>query len=84
MSDSSSPVVETHSRSLAKAVSWRVFAFLITTAVAWMLSENIAVALSIGFSDSLIKIGAYYLHERAWLGVRFGRKPNDASTPPGE
>lgn len=67
--------LDTHSRSLAKALSWRVFALAITTGVSFMLSESIAVAISIGVVDSMIKIGAYYLHERAWLNVRFGRKP---------
>jgi adenylylsulfate kinase len=65
---------ETHSRSLAKALSWRVFALAITTGVSFVLSESIAVAVSIGVVDSAIKIGAYYLHERAWLNIRFGRK----------
>ncbi|HVI03968.1 MAG TPA: DUF2061 domain-containing protein [Enhygromyxa sp.] len=82
MSDGSSSVkeareVDSHSRSLAKAVSWRFFALAITTVVSFLLSDNIAIALTIGLTDSLIKIFAYYLHERAWLGIRFGRKRED-------
>lgn len=73
---------DTHSRSIAKALSWRVFALAITTGVSYMLSESVAVAVSIGVADSAIKIGAYYLHERAWIGIRFGRKQADA-TPRG-
>ena len=65
---------ETHTRSLAKALSWRVFALAITTGVSYVLSESVAVAVSIGVVDSLIKIGAYYAHERAWMGIRFGRR----------
>ena len=67
---------ETHTRSLAKALSWRVFALGITTAVSYVLSDSVAVAVSIGVVDSLIKIGAYYAHERAWMGIRFGRRPS--------
>jgi len=63
---------ESHSRSLAKALSWRVIALAITTGVSYMLSESVAVAVSIGVVDSMIKIGAYYAHERAWTNVRFG------------
>jgi adenylylsulfate kinase len=75
---------DTHSRSFAKALSWRVFALAITTAVSYMLSESIAIAVSIGVADSAIKIGAYYLHERAWIGIRFGRKqPSLPPTPRG-
>ena len=75
MTDSLEPIeVDSHTRSIAKALSWRVFALAITTAVSFMLSESVAVAISIGVVDSLIKIGAYYAHERAWMGIRFGRK----------
>ena len=68
------PDTETHTRSLAKALSWRVFALAITTGVSYVLSESMAVAVSIGAIDSLIKIGVYYAHERVWMGIRFGRK----------
>lgn len=71
--------MESHSRSLAKALSWRVFALAITTGVSYMLSESVAVAVSIGVVDSAIKIGAYYMHERAWMNIRFGRKLPRAS-----
>lgn len=73
---------DSHSRSFVKALSWRVFALGITTGVSFMLSESVAVAVSIGVVDSAIKIGAYYLHERAWVNVRFGRKP-PVATPRG-
>jgi uncharacterized membrane protein len=79
-SSSSSLEVDTHSRSLAKALSWRAIALVITTAVSFLLSKDVAIAVSIGLADSLIKIGGYYLHERAWMGIRFGRKrPSKAS-----
>lgn len=65
---------DSHTRSLAKALSWRVFALGITTGVSYLLSHSVTVAVSIGVVDSLIKIGAYYAHERAWIGIRFGRK----------
>ena len=76
-SSNSALEVDSHSRSLAKALSWRLCALVITAIVALYLSENVVVALSIALSDSLIKIGAYYLHERAWMNVRFGRKRED-------
>ncbi|PRP91882.1 hypothetical protein ENSA5_52240 [Enhygromyxa salina] len=69
---------DTHSRSFAKALSWRVIALVITTGVSYVLSDSVAVAVSIGLVDSLIKIVAYYAHERAWVNVRFGRAPAPA------
>jgi uncharacterized membrane protein len=73
--------IDTHSRSFAKALSWRVFALAITTAVSFALSDSVAIAISIGVVDSMIKIGAYYAHERAWMGIRFGRKREDDPKP---
>jgi adenylylsulfate kinase len=80
--DSDSMDSDSHSRSFVKALSWRVFALAITTGVSYALSESVAVAVSIGMVDSAIKIGAYYMHERAWMSVRFGRK-QPAPTPRG-
>ena len=71
------PETDSHARSLAKALSWRVIALAITTSVSYMLSESVAVAVSIGVIDSAIKIGAYYAHERAWMNVRFGRRMSE-------
>lgn len=71
---------ESHTRSLTKALSWRLIALAITTGVSYGLSESVAVALSIGLIDSAIKIGAYYAHERAWMNVSFGRKPAASQT----
>jgi len=30
-------------------------------------------AAAIGLADTLVKVGVYYGHERAWNRVRFGR-----------
>ncbi len=67
--------METHTRSLLKALSWRIIALVITTVVSYLLSKSVTVAVTIGLLDSAIKIGAYYFHERAWMQVRFGIKP---------
>ena len=65
--------METHSRSLAKALSWRVTAWAITTLVAWTLTGRPGFALAVGLADSMVKIFAYYSHERLWNRVGFGR-----------
>ena len=66
--------LESRRRSLAKALTWRVVACLITTGVAWAISGKATVGLEVGVLDSLVKIGAYYLHERAWIRARFGSR----------
>ena len=64
---------ETRTRSIAKAVTWRIAATLITAAVAYLLTGSIGKAASIGMLDSAVKLLAFYGHERLWLLVPLGR-----------
>ena len=48
-------------------------ATVLTAFVAWSVTENIQFAVTIGILDSLIKLGVYYVHERVWNKVSFGR-----------
>ncbi len=59
--------MESRRISLLKALSWRLIAVIVTTTVAYLWSQDVKVAASIGAVDSAIKILAYYLHERAWV-----------------
>lgn len=61
-----------------KALSWRVVAWSITAAVAYLFTGKVMFALSIGFADSLLKIFAYYLHERSWMSIDYGRESQPA------
>ena len=65
--------MDSHVRTIMKALSWRVIATLITFAVAWIATGKLTVAVEIGLADTLIKLGAYYFHERTWIRVRFGK-----------
>lgn len=65
--------METHTRSILKAVSWRFIATLITFFTAWLLTGTINVAMKIGLLDTVIKMGAYYMHERGWNNLDFGK-----------
>jgi uncharacterized membrane protein len=68
------PVPETHGRSIAKAVSWRITGSLDTFALSWLITGNVVSAGSIATAEVITKIVLYYLHERAWSFVRFGRR----------
>jgi uncharacterized membrane protein len=65
--------METHLRSIAKAVSWRVGGTVVTFVVALVVSGNVDIAAKIGILDTLIKIGAFYFHERIWHRIGFGK-----------
>lgn len=65
--------METHIRTVIKAVSWRFIATLVTFTVAWLITGKLTLATEIGVFDTLIKLGAYYFHERYWICVKFGK-----------
>lgn len=60
-------------RSLAKAITWRVIAFLVTIIAIYIYTKDIKESLVVGISANVIKIFLYYVHERIWNRVRFGR-----------
>jgi adenylylsulfate kinase len=66
--------VETHWRSIIKAVTWRAGGLLMTTGVVYLVTGRAGLAASIGVLDTAVKLGAFYFHERAWLKIRFGRR----------
>ena len=65
---------ESHKRSIAKAISWRIVAVLITTFTAYFFTKDVGLSLGIGLVDTAIKIFTYYGHERLWNRTDFGRK----------
>jgi uncharacterized membrane protein len=62
-----------HMRSLVKAVSWRVIGSLDTFMLSFLVTGSAKWAVSIATAEALTKIVLYYLHERAWRLVRWGR-----------
>ena len=66
--------MDSHFRTIMKAFSWRFIATLVTFTVAWVVTKELTFAAEIGIADTLIKLGAYYFHERVWIGVNFGKK----------
>jgi uncharacterized membrane protein len=65
--------METKRRSLVKALSWRVFATIITGSVVFVLTRKVNFAVEIGLIDTVIKIFVYFAHERVWQRIPYGR-----------
>lgn len=60
-------------RSIVKALSWRMTGTVDTIVISFLISGRIKIALSIGFVELFTKLTLYYLHERAWNRIPFGR-----------
>jgi uncharacterized membrane protein len=63
----------TKSRSLAKSLTWRVIAVVSTLLIGYAMTGSWAFALSLTVVSNVINFVLYYIHERVWLGVRWGR-----------
>ncbi len=63
-------------RSLSKTISWRITGTIDTTIIAFFYSGNIEKAAAIGIAEVFTKIFLYYLHERIWSRIKWGRQDN--------
>jgi uncharacterized membrane protein len=64
---------ETRRRSVAKALSWRFLAGIITTCVALAMTGELGFAAEIGLIDTVVKLLIYFFHERIWNRIDYGR-----------
>lgn len=65
--------MDSQSRSLAKAVSYRVLGSAVTALIVLLFSGSLKVSLGVGALDMLSKIALYFLHERLWNHIPYGR-----------
>ncbi len=65
---------ESHGRSFAKAISWRVIGSVDTFLLSWFFTASAAAAGAIASTEVLTKMVLYYVHERAWNAFGWGVK----------
>lgn len=66
--------MESHIRSIAKAITWRAGGTVVTFAVAWVITGDLSLSAGIGLLDTMVKLGAFYVHERVWNRLDFGKQ----------
>jgi uncharacterized membrane protein len=66
---------ESHTRSIAKAASWRMTGSLDTFVIAALITGRLKVAGAVALSEILTKTALYYFHERIWILVPWGKRP---------
>lgn len=64
----------TKARSLAKAFSYRIWGTLSSFLVALVLTGSAELSGLIAFWETVVKVFIYYVHERGWNFVQWGRK----------
>ncbi|MEA1920611.1 MAG: adenylyl-sulfate kinase [Campylobacterota bacterium] len=65
---------ETNQRSIAKGISWRILATSTTIIIVYIFFGRLDLAIAAGMIETVLKIALYWLHERAWFKIHWGRK----------
>jgi uncharacterized membrane protein len=65
--------MDSNTRSIAKAISYRALGSLSTAGIVFVFSGDLKVSAGVGALDVVTKLALYYLHERVWNHISFGR-----------
>lgn len=60
-------------RTFLKSVTWRITATTTTMIVVFIFTGQIQTALQVGALEMLAKMLIYYLHERGWEKIQYGK-----------
>ena len=66
--------MESRTRSIVKAMSYRLLGSITTGLVFFALTGKASLSLGAGGLDMIAKIGVYFVHERLWDRIGFGRE----------
>lgn len=65
---------DSHPRSIAKAISWRITGSIDTFVLSFIFTGSTKLAASIAAAEMVTKMVLYYLHERAWSAIRWNQR----------
>ena len=65
--------VDLKKRTIVKTMTWRITASLTTFLIAWLLTGDLLIGVSIGSIEVIAKIFLYYFHERIWNNVSWAK-----------
>jgi adenylylsulfate kinase len=65
--------MESQARSIAKAATYRVLGSISTAGIVAIFTGNWKLSAGAGVADIVVKIVMYFIHERIWNYIQFGR-----------
>jgi adenylylsulfate kinase len=66
--------MESRARSIVKAVSYRILGSITTGLIVFVITGKADLSLGVGGLDMAAKIAVYFVHERIWDRIAFGRE----------
>ncbi len=67
------PEQTSRKRSIVKAITYRVIIVFLDFLVVYLLTKKIDVAAGFMIASNIYTTVAYFLHERVWARIRWGR-----------
>ena len=62
-----------HIRSVAKSISWRIIGTIITSNLVFLFTGQWAISIAVGAVEFIVKSLAFYMHERVWFKIGWGK-----------
>ena len=66
-------MADSSKRSVVKTFTWRMLATFTTFVISWAITGNIYMGLGIASIEFWAKLVLYYLHERGWNKIKWGK-----------
>ena len=64
--------MDTNTRSLAKAISWRATGTADTFLISWAITGEPLLASGIALTEVATKLFLFWAHERVWNTIKWG------------
>jgi adenylylsulfate kinase len=71
--------MDSHRRSVVKTITYRFVGTSVTALILFIFTGNLAISIGGGLLDALLKMAVYFVHERVWEHIRFGRQAKHES-----
>ena len=65
---------ETQTRTIIKAILWRIVATLITWGTVYYYTRELAESIELTVVAAVLGITAYYIYERVWNRIQWGKE----------
>ena len=66
--------METRKRTLVKAIVWNIIGLTVMSLVGLVLTGSAAVGGALAVVNTVIGLTMYFLYERVWAGISWGRQ----------
>ena len=66
-------MIDSNSRSVVKTISWRITGSFSTFVISYLVLGSFLVAGSIATLQVIVNTLLYYIHERVWNQIQWGR-----------